>query len=104
MMQAAERKTYVQILGQMLIADGILADSERAYLDSVMDAFSLSPDERRGALSEISIDSPIEQRVAELSAEGKEQLRAELEKATAPGGALATSEWTLLPRVRAALG
>lgn len=103
-MQQAERKLYIQVLGQMLIADGVLADSERTYLDSVMDGFAMDPDERRAALSGISMDSPIEERIAGLSAEGKALLKDEVERAAANDGETKRSEAVLLDRVRAALG
>lgn len=103
-MQPDERKLYIQILGQMLIADGVLADAERTYLDGVMDGLGMSPDERRAALSGISLDSPIEERVAGLSAEAKSALRGELERAMGADGEMRRSESALLERVRAALG
>ena len=103
-MQPAERKLYIQVLGQMLIADGMLADAERAYLDGVMDGLSMDPDERRAALSGISLDSPVEERVAGLSPESKAQLRSEIERAMGADGEMHRSESVLLDRVRAALG
>jgi len=102
-MQPAERKLYIQILGQMLIADGVLADSERSYLDGVMDGLAMPPDERKAALSGISLDSPVEERIAGLSTEVKAQLRGEVERAMGIDGEMRRSESILLDRVRAAL-
>jgi uncharacterized tellurite resistance protein B-like protein len=103
-MQAAERKLYVQILGQMLIADGVLADPERAYLDGVMDGLAMSPEERKSALSGISLDSPVEERVGGLSPAAKTQLRTELERALKADGEVRRPESVLFDRVLAALG
>lgn len=103
-MPPAERKLYIQILGQMLIADGVLADSERSYLEKVMDGLGMPPDERKAALSGISLDSPIEERVAGLSPASKSQLRREVERAMGIDGEMRRSESVLLQRVKAALG
>ncbi|MDQ3031340.1 MAG: hypothetical protein M3Y87_02915 [Myxococcota bacterium] len=102
-MQPDERKLYIQILGQMLIADGVLADAERTYLDATMDGMSMSPDERRAALSGISLDSPVEERVASLSAATKQQLRIEIERAMGADGEMRRPESVLLERVLSAL-
>src|SRR5688500_11772049 len=104
LMQASERKLYVQILGQMLIADGVLADAERAYLDGVMDNLTMSPEERKAALSGISLDSPVEERVAGLSPAARTRLRAELERAIRADGETRRPESVLFDRVLAALG
>ncbi|AKF03957.1 hypothetical protein [Sandaracinus amylolyticus] len=97
-MQPNERKLYVQILGQVLIADGALSDAERTYLDGVMDALQMSADERRAAFAGISVDSPIEERVAGLGASARDRLRGELARAVDGG-----DETAILERVRAAL-
>ncbi|UJR83519.1 hypothetical protein [Sandaracinus amylolyticus] len=96
-MQPNERKLYVQILGQVLIADGALSDAERTYLDGVMDALQMSADERKAAFAGISVDSPIEERVAGLGAVARDRLRGDLARAAADG------ETAILERVRAAL-
>jgi uncharacterized tellurite resistance protein B-like protein len=103
-MQPAERKLYVQIIGQMLIADGALSDAERTYLDGVIESLGMSADERKAALSGISLDSPVEERVAGLGPEAKAALRDELGRAMAADGEEQRSETALLERVRAALG
>jgi hypothetical protein len=100
--QPSERKLYIQVLGQMLIADGVLADPERVYLDKVMDGLGMPPDERKAALSGISLDSPIEERIAGLGESGKAKLREEVARVLATD--LERSETALLERVRAALG
>lgn len=102
-MQPAERKLYIQILGQMLIADGVLADSERSYLDRVMDGLEMAPEERKAALSGISLDSPVEERISGLSDAARAQLRGEVERAMGVDGEMRRSESILLERVRAAL-
>ena len=102
-MQPSERKLYIQILGQVLIADGALSDAERGYLDGVMNSLGMSAEERKAAFAGISLDSPIEERVAALGAEARALLGPELERAVSADGEKRGSESALLERVRAAL-
>ncbi|MCC6875021.1 MAG: hypothetical protein IT378_12005 [Sandaracinaceae bacterium] len=99
-----ERVLYVQIVAQMLIADGVLADEERAHLDKVMDSLGMITSERHQALAGVSIDSPVEERVAQLSDETKKTLLAEVEKALHIDGALTNSEAYFLERIRKLVG
>lgn len=103
-MQPSERKLYIQILGQVLISDGALSDAERSYLDALMDSLGMPPDERKAAFAGISLDSPVEERVAGLGEAARIQLRGELERAMAADGQEQRSETALVERVRAALG
>jgi uncharacterized tellurite resistance protein B-like protein len=103
-MDASDRLLYVQILAQMLIADGVLADEERAHLDTVMDGLGMPPEEREQALKGVSIDSPVEERVAALSEGVKENLLAEVERALTLDGELTKSEAYFLERVRKLVG
>ena len=99
-MDPKDRILYVQILAQMLIADGMLADEERAHLDTVMDGLSMPAEERRTALAGVSIDSPVEDRVEALGAEAKKSLLGEVEKALHVDGELTNSEAYFLDRVK----
>lgn len=95
---------YVQILAQMLIADGVLADEERAHLDKVMDGVGMPPEERQEALKGVSIDSPVEERVAQLSDAVKQNLLSEVDKALRLDGELTNSEAYFLERVKKLVG
>ncbi len=95
---------YVQILAQMLIADGVLADEERAHLDRVMDSLGMPPEERHAALAEVSIDSPVEERVSALSDSAKKSLLSEVEKALHVDGEMSRSEQYFLERVKKLIG
>jgi hypothetical protein len=99
-MTPQERVTYVQILAQMLIADGVLADEERTHLEKVMDSLQMPPEERDQVLKGVSLDSPIEERVAALSADTKRRLLADAEKALHVDGKLTKSEQYYLERLR----
>lgn len=100
-MDPKDRILYVQILAQMLIADGVLADEERAHLDLVMDSLGMPDPERAEALRGVSIDSPVEERVQALGEAAKQNLLAEVEKAlTVDGPEMSNSEKYFLERVR----
>jgi uncharacterized tellurite resistance protein B-like protein len=99
-----DRLLYVQILAQMLIADGRLADEERSYLDRIMDSLGMPEADRRDALASVSIDSPVEERVRALSDSAKATLLAEVEKALHVDGELSRSEAYFLDRVKSLVG
>lgn len=99
-MEAQDRILYVQILAQMLIADGILADEERTHLDRVMDSLQMPTEERHEALKGVSIDSPVEERVAALGDEAKKGLLDEVHKALSIDGEMTNSEKYFLERVQ----
>lgn len=94
----------MQIVGQVLIADGILGDAEREHLDKVMDELKLSEDERKAALKGIDMDSPVEERVAALSEQARGELLEAVEKAAAADGGESKGETLLLERIRALVG
>ncbi|MBX3273621.1 MAG: hypothetical protein KF729_25380 [Sandaracinaceae bacterium] len=98
-MDAKDRVLYVQILAQMLIADGILADEERAHLDRVAASLGMPEEEKQAALRGVSIDSPVEERVRALSAGARSSLLAEVKKALSIDGEMSNSEKWFLARV-----
>ncbi len=102
-MEANDRLTLVQLVGQMLISDGILGDDEREHLDRLMDTLEMSPEERKRAFSGIDVDSPVEERVASLTEPTRARLVEELEKAMRAGAEVNPGEERLLSRVRALL-
>ena len=103
-MDATDRVLYIQILAQMLIADGILADEERAHLDRVATSLGMPDQEKREALNGVSIDSPVEERVQALSAAAREGLLGEVTKALGKDGELSNSEKYFLERVKKLVG
>lgn len=103
-MDSKDRILYVQILAQMLIADGVLADEERIYLDRIMDSLAMPPDERERALSGVSIDSPVEERVSALGDAFKAQLLTEVERALNVDGQVTPSEAYFVERVKKLVG
>ncbi|HHH28692.1 MAG TPA: hypothetical protein ENK57_10165 [Polyangiaceae bacterium] len=99
-MDPKDRVLYVQIIAQVLIADGVLADRERAHLDRIASSLKMPDDEKRAALSGVSLDSPVEERVSALSDAAKSNLLDEVEKALHVDGEISNSEKYLLERVR----
>jgi len=95
-----DQKRFVQIVGQVLISDGILGDAEREHLDRVMDELGLQGDARKEALRGIDVDSPVQERVDALSAEARGQLLAAVERAAAVDGEAQKAETQLVEQLR----
>jgi hypothetical protein len=102
-MSPEDKKRIVQIVGQALIADGVLADAERAHLEGVMEGLGMSDAERKEAFRGISVDSPVEERVAELSAEGRARLRAEVDAVASTSGDSGRAEREIVAHLRGLL-
>jgi len=98
-MESKDRVLFLQILAQMLIADGILADEERAHLDAVAKQIGMPDAEKGEALKGVSIDSPVEERVNALSDAAKASLLEEVKKALHVDGEMSNSEKYFLERV-----
>ncbi len=92
---------FVQIVGQALIADGMLGDAEREHLERVMDELELSAEERQAAMRGIDMDSPLEERVRSLSPEARGQLVEAVERAIAADGQRTKGEELLIERIKA---
>jgi uncharacterized tellurite resistance protein B-like protein len=103
-MNESDRKLFVQIIGQLLIADGALSDGERSHLDEVMDSLSMPPEARKAAMSGVSLDSPIEERVRALSPEARQHLLAAAETAIHVDGEATKAELEMVAAIRASLG
>jgi uncharacterized tellurite resistance protein B-like protein len=103
-MESSDRILYVQILAQLLIVDGVLADQERSYLDRIMESLAMPEDERKRALKGVSVDSPVEERVQALGVEHRARLLAEVEKALDIDGQRTRSEEHFLARVKQLVG
>lgn len=99
-----EKKLFVQIIGQLLISDGILADPERDYLERLMNGLGLSDAERREALSGISIDSPVHDRIAALSSDARGRLVEEARRAASADAERSPRERQLLEQIEQLAG
>lgn len=101
-MTPEDQKTFVKIVAQVLIADGVLGDNERKHLDQVMSELKLSEEDQKAALKGIDLDSPVEERIATLSDDAKSQLMAAVERAAA-ADEREDAENVLVDRIRALL-
>lgn len=103
-MDPLELVSLAQIIGQMLIADGCLADPEREHLENVMNALGLDAAAKKQVIAGIDVDSPLEERVAAMAAETRGRLVTELEAAMHASGHVEPGEVALLDQVKALLG
>lgn len=103
-MDATEQVSLAQIVGQMLIADGCLADPEREHLEKVMNALGMDAAAKKQVIGGIDVDSPLEERVAAMAADTRGRLISELEAAMHASGHVEPGEVAMLDRVKALLG
>lgn len=91
------------LVSKVLVADGIMTENERAFLDRVMRGFGLDEAERRGVLDLDGWDraEPI---VAALSIDEKRELVATLVDAASADGRLSPLEMSTVKRITSALG
>jgi uncharacterized tellurite resistance protein B-like protein len=91
------------LVSKVLVADGMMADSERAYLESIMVRFGLTPEERHGVieLEDMEAAEPI---LAALSVEDRLDIIELLVDAAASDGHLSPHELSTIQRVEKALG
>ena len=99
-MTPEDQKRFVQIVGQVLISDGILGDAEREHLERVMDELGLEGDARRDALRGIDVDSPVAERVEALSPAARSQLLEAVERAAHVDGEAQKAETQLVDQLR----
>ena len=91
------------LISKVLVADGMMADSERAYLDAIMTRLGLDADERRSVI-ELENWDDAEAIVAALSVEDRLDLIELLVDAAASDGHLSPHELATIQRVEKALG
>jgi len=91
------------LISKVLVADGMMDDSERAYLDAIMTRMGLDADERHSVIELENWDAA-EAIVAELSVEERLDLIELLVDAAASDGHLSPHELATIQRVEKALG
>ena len=103
-MEPKDRILFIQILAQLMIIDGVLNDKEREHLDRVMDELEMPEEERREALARVSVDSPVEERVIQLSPGIGDRLVAAVAQAMYSDSRASDVEKDFLDRVTLLLG
>lgn len=91
------------LLTKVLVADGIMTENERGFLERAMNRMGLSPDERRRVLDLEGWDQA-EQALAGVSNDEKQELVGQLMDAASMDGKLSPLEAQMVKRISAALG
>jgi uncharacterized tellurite resistance protein B-like protein len=91
------------LISKVLVADGIMTENERVFLDKAMRHLGLDDDQRRRVLDLDGWDEA-ELVVAKLSAEDKRELVSTLVDASSADGRLSPLEMESVKRITAALG
>lgn len=91
------------LISKVLVADGIMTENERVFLDKTMKQLGLTDGERRRVLDLEGWDQA-EPVVAQLSMEEKRELMSTLVDASSADGRLSPLEMATVKRITAALG
>ena len=91
------------LVSKVLVADGMMTDDERGFLDGMMTSLGLDADERRQVI-ELEGWDEAEPLVRALSVEQRRELIAQLVDAAAADGKLSALELAAIQRVAAELG
>jgi uncharacterized tellurite resistance protein B-like protein len=91
------------LVAKVLVADGMMTDEERAFLDAIVRQLGLTDDERR-LVTELDGMAEAEAVARVLPAHDKQALLDMLVDAAAADGRLAPLEMGVVTRLRAALG
>lgn len=91
------------LVSKVLVADGIVTENERTFLDKMMRKLGLSDDERRGVLDLEGWDEA-EPVVAKLTQDEKQEIVSMLIDASSADGNLGPLELQAVKKITAALG
>lgn len=91
------------LISKVLVADGIMTENERVFLDKAMKALGIQGAQRRRVLDLEGLDEA-EQVLVGLSTDDKRELVATLVDAASADGRLSPLEMATVQRITAALG
>lgn len=91
------------LVSKVLVADGMMTDDERGFLETMMTALGLDTDERRRVIDLEGWDEA-EPLVRALSQDERQQLLEQLVDAASADGHLSPKELATIQRVASALG
>jgi uncharacterized tellurite resistance protein B-like protein len=91
------------LVSKVLVADGMMTDDERGFLDGMMTSLGLDPEERRQVI-ELEGWDDAEPLVRALSVDQRLELIAQLVDAASADGKLSALELAAIQRVAAELG
>lgn len=98
-----QKRLVCQIIGHLLISDGLLTDAESAYMERMLTGFGLSTEERGAIINGINIDAELDQRLADMSEAELRELIDHMKEAASIDGDVAFSEQALIARVHSFL-
>lgn len=90
------------LVAKVLVADGMMQDEERAFLDTVMTTFSLTVDERK-TVTELEGMDTAQELVLALPEEDRQQVLEMLVDAASADGKLSPHELAVVQRLTKAL-
>ncbi|MCP4676467.1 MAG: TerB family tellurite resistance protein [Deltaproteobacteria bacterium] len=98
-MNIKDKIQICKVVTQAILADAQITDSERSFIEKLMDKYELDEDQRKEVLSRNIGDDPAEMARKITSFESKNELIVELAMAVAVDGEISSSERALLDRV-----
>lgn len=98
-----EKVAKCLLVSKVLVADGMMTDDERGFLEAMMTALALDPDERRRVI-ELEGWDDAERLLGALSLDQRRDLVASLVDAASADGRLSAHELTTIKRVSSELG
>lgn len=102
-MTPEDKLTIVQVVGYLLICDGLLQDEESQFLRDLMSDLELTGTLRSKAMGSINVDAPIDDLLATLSRPALERLAELVEAAAASDGDVDDAEQRVIDKVQALL-
>lgn len=91
------------VVSKVLVADGMMTDEEKAFLDDMMTTLALSDDEKRAVHDLDGVDQAMTQ-VKALPVEQRQDIVEQLVDAASADGKLSPLELDVVKRVTKALG
>jgi uncharacterized tellurite resistance protein B-like protein len=98
-----EKVAKCLLVSKVLVADGMMTDDERSFLDAMMTSLGLEPDERRRVV-ELEGWDQAEGLLGALSLDQRRDLIASLVDAASADGKLSAHELATIKQVAAELG
>lgn len=102
-----DKKESIQICSvvcQAILIDGQLTDTEREYLNNLMDSMNLAPEDRKEVTRRNIDDDVFEMARLITSTEGKERVLKEVSKVISVDGVLSKVEHRLMKKVATGVG
>ncbi len=98
-----DNRLFCEIVAVLIISDAQVTDSERRFLDRLMNRYNLTDEDRQAIFNSVNIGESVEARLRQLSKERRPELLAELEAAAAADGEIGRPEQQIIDEVRAVM-